>query len=74
MGVPRKQSTPNFPKNKHYLPPDTQTYVAYQGVRNVDFSENLSCFVFLKHKFWYSPFCLITDKVKNQVTFVIILS
>ena len=24
---------------------------AYQGVRNVRFSENLSCFVFLKHPF-----------------------
>ena len=34
---------------------------AYQGVRNVRFSENLVCFVFLKHPFWNSPFCLITD-------------
>ena len=34
---------------------------AYQGVRNVRFSENLACFVFLKHPFWDSPFCLITD-------------
>ena len=34
---------------------------AYQGVRNVCFSENLACFVFLKHPFWDSPFCLITD-------------
>ena len=24
---------------------------AYQGVRNVRFSENLACFVFLKHPF-----------------------
>ena len=24
MGVSRKQSTPKFPKNKHFLPPDTQ--------------------------------------------------
>ena len=23
----RKQSTPNFPKNEHFLPPDTHTYV-----------------------------------------------
>ena len=33
---------------------------AYQGVRNVPFSENLAFFVFLKHPFWDSPFCLIT--------------
>ena len=35
----------NLPKNEHFLPPDTQ------GVRNVRFSENLVCFVFLKHPF-----------------------
>ena len=29
--------------------------------RNVCFSENLACFIFLKHPFWDSPFCLITD-------------
>ena len=34
----------------------------YQGVRNVRFSENLTFFVFLKHPFWDSPFCLITDE------------
>ena len=27
MGVPRKQSTPSFLKNKHFLLPDRQTYV-----------------------------------------------
>ena len=36
---------------------------AYQGVRNVRFSENLACFVFLKHPFLDSPFCLITDEL-----------
>ena len=30
---PKKQSTPNFPKNKHFLPPDAHT-------RNLRFSEN----------------------------------
>ena len=34
---------------------------AYQGVRNVRFSENLVCFVFLKNPFWDLSFCLITD-------------
>ena len=28
MGVSRKQSTPNFPKNEHFLPLDTHTYVS----------------------------------------------
>ena len=34
---------------------------AYQGVRNVRFPENLTRFLSLKHPFWDSPFCLITD-------------
>ena len=34
-----------FRRNKYFLPPDT---CAHQGVRNVGFSENLACFVFLK--------------------------
>ena len=34
---------------------------AYQGIRNVCFSEILACFAFLKHPFWDSPFCLVTD-------------
>ena len=36
---------------------------AYQGVRNVRFSKNLTCFVFLKHPFLESLFCLITYKL-----------
>ena len=52
-----KKDTPNFPKNEHFL-----RTCAYQGVRDVGFSENLACFVFFKHSFWDSPFCFITDK------------
>ena len=38
--------------------------------KNVCFSENLTRFVFLKHPFWDSPFCLITDKkgIKQYVS------
>ena len=45
---------------------------AYQGVRNVRFSKNLMCFVFLQHPFWDLPFRLITDEVvgKNERFFV----
>ena len=35
---------------------------AYQGVRKVRFSEHLAYFVFLKHPFWDSPFCFVTDE------------
>ena len=37
----------------------------YQEVRNVRFSENLACFVFLKDPFWDLPFCLITDDLED---------
>ena len=30
-GVSRKQSTPNIPKNEHFLHPDTITYVCVSG-------------------------------------------
>ena len=42
----------------------TRTCV-YQGVRNVRFLENLACFIFSKHPFWDSPFCLIIDDLSN---------
>ena len=38
-GVTRKQSTPNFRKNEHFLTPDTHMWVGDE--------ENLACFVFL---------------------------
>ena len=56
---------PNFPKNQHFLPANTCMYCAYQGIRNVRFSENLVCFVFLKHPFWDSPFWLIKDDISQ---------
>ena len=36
---------------------------AHQRLRNCGFSENLACFVFLKHPFWDSPLFVITDVV-----------
>ena len=47
--------------NISYPPIRTRTF-AYQGVRNVRFSENLGCFAFLKHFFWDSPFCRMTEE------------
>ena len=54
-------------------------HVHVKGVRNVHFSENLACFVFLKHPFWDSPFCLITvdfsglDWMTHDMYFTILL-
>ena len=42
----------------------------YQGIRNVRFSENLACYVFLKHPSWDSPFCLITDELRKEGIFM----
>ena len=39
---------------------------AYQGVKDIHFLENLAWFVFLKHLFWDSPFCLITEDLELQ--------
>ena len=48
----KKTKGVKFSENEHFLP-----------VKNVQFSENLARFVFLKHQFWDSPFCLITPEV-----------
>ena len=43
-----------------------RTYVCVSGVRNVCFPENVAYFVFSKHPFWDSPFCLITDEISDS--------
>ena len=55
-----------FKKAKHATFSEKRTFTscAYQGVRNVRFSENVARFVFLKHPFWDSLFCLVTDELK----------
>ena len=52
----RTSSVPTFKVRLPY-----SRMCSYQGVKNVHFSENLACFVFLKPPFWDSPFCLITN-------------
>ena len=55
----------SWKKKKHFWPPDMHTYIGGRiKIGNLFFfSENLVCFVFLKHSFWDSPFCCITDKL-----------
>ena len=66
-GCFKKIKHAKFFEKEHFLPLDIATLLlascAYQGVLNVRFSENLACFVFLKHPFWDSSFCLITDVI-----------
>ena len=46
--VTRKQSTPNFPKNKHFLPPDTHTYVCVSPGKKCSFFGKFGVLCFLK--------------------------
>ena len=39
MEVTRKESTPNFPKNEHFLHSDTDTYVSVSGGKKYSFFE-----------------------------------
>ena len=45
--VTRKQSTPNFPKNKHFLPPGTPTYVCISGNKKCSFFRKFGELCFL---------------------------
>ena len=55
-GCFKKTKHVKFSEKRTFLTPDTHTYV-----RNVRFSENLTCFVSLKHPICDSTFSLITD-------------
>ena len=45
-GVAKKQSTPNFPKNEHFLPPDMHTCVCVSGVKKFSVSRKFSVLCF----------------------------
>ena len=42
------QSTPKFPKNKHFLPPDTHTHVSVSGGKKCLFFGNFGVLCFLE--------------------------
>ena len=53
-------------KTKHAKFSEKRT-ISYPLIRTcIHFSENLVCFVFLRHPFWDSPFCLITDELPKS--------
>ena len=58
-GVTRKQSMPNFLKNKHFLPPVTYTHVCVSRGKNVHFSEILTCLFSCNTHFEIRPFPLL---------------
>ena len=48
MGISRKQSTPNFPKNDNALPPDTHTYMCVSVGKKCGVSGGKKCSFFGK--------------------------
>ena len=64
--VTRKQSTPNFLEKTISYPMIRKRICAYQGVKNVCFSENLNCLLFSLPAFCESPFCLITNIWRSE--------
>ena len=59
-----------FEKRNIFYPLTRTCTCAYQGVKNIRFSKNLTCFVFLKRTFWDSPFCHITHETEfHQSTY-----
>ena len=45
--VTRKQSTPNFPKNEDFLPPDMHTHLCVSGGKKCLFFGNFGLLCFL---------------------------
>ena len=58
----QKNNTSNFRKENISYPLIRARMCAYQGVRNIRFSENLTCFVFLKTRFEIRHFVLLQTK------------
>ena len=67
-----------FKKTKHVKFSEKRTFFtrwyahdtsAYQGVKNVRFSEILTCFVFLKHPFWDSSYLPYYRRIVNCAIF-----
>ena len=60
MGVSRKQSKPNFPKNKHFLPPDMHNYVCILGCKKCSFFGKFGVLCFWNTRFEIRPLTLLS--------------
>ena len=47
-GFSRKQSSQNFPKNEHSLPPDTNSYACVSGIKKCSFCGKFDALFFLE--------------------------
>ena len=62
-GCFKKTTTPNFPKNEHFLPPDTPTYVRVPGGKKCLFFGKFGVVCFLETPF--SRFTLLPYYRRN---------
>ena len=72
--VIRKQSTPNFPKNEHFLPRDTHTCVCVSGGKKCSFFRKFGMLCFLITpilRFVLLPYCRRTDS--NDMAMMVML-
>ena len=69
MGVSGKQSTPNFPKNEHFLPPDTHTNVCASRGNNCSFFGTFGVLYLLETpvlRFAFLPYYRQMEVVENN--------
>ena len=69
-GVSRKQSTSKFPKNEHFLLPDTHTYVCVPGGKKCSFFGKFDVLCFLETCFQGRPFALLPTNYSNSTKLV----
>ena len=71
--VSTKQSTPNFPKNKHFLLPDTHTYVCISRGKKCSFFGKFDIVYFLVTLFLRFAHCYLL-RVASKFCFCICLN
>ena len=65
MGVSKKQSTPNFPKNEHFLPPNAHAYVCVSGGKKCSFYGKFDVLCFLETR--VSRFAILLYSRRNSI-------
>ena len=66
----KKESTPNFPKSEHLLPPDTHTYVFLSGDKKCSLFGKFGVLCFLEtHILWFVFLAYHRQNYKRQSSF-----
>ena len=58
---------PNFLNNEHFLPSDAHTYACVLGSKKYLFFGKFGMLCFLEIPVLRSPFCLITEKLREKI-------